>query len=178
VRPAASRLSPPSPLLLEWLPRLEGPVLDLACGRGRHARAVVEAGLSALGIDRNLESLRALAGATPDAPLLAVAADLEGGAGIPVREGAFGTVLVFRYLHRPLCAEIAARLRPGGRLLYETFTSAQRTLGHGPRRAAHLLEPNELPLLFPGLVIERFEEVLIGGPQPEALARLVARRPG
>ncbi len=150
-------------------------MLDLACGRGRNARAVAAAGLPVIGLDRNLESLSALRDALPDVP--AVRADLEGGAAIPFRPEAFGAVLVFRYLHRPLCAAIAGLLRPGGRLVYETFTVAQRELGHGPRRDAFLLQPGELPLLFPMLEIEHFEEVRTEGPRPEALARLVARRP-
>ena len=89
-----------------------------------------------------------------------------------------GALLVFRYLHRPLCAALAASLRPGGLLLYETFTTAQRELGYGPRNPAFLLEPGELPRLFPELEILETWEGLSPGPTPSALARLLARRPG
>lgn len=165
----------PSPWLLEWLPRLEGPVLDLACGRGRNARAVWAAGLPLLGIDRDPDALRELVAAAPG--VLAVRADLEARDVIPLRPGAFGAVLVFRYLHRPLLPAIEALLRPGGWLLYETFTVAQRALGRGPRSPAFLLEPGELRQSFPGLLVEGFEEGLSAGERPEALARLAARRP-
>ena len=36
---------------------------------------------------------------------------------------------------------------PGGVVLYETFTTAQRALGTGPTSPDHLLEPGELQAL-------------------------------
>lgn len=174
-------LAPPSPFLLEAWPALgaEGPVLDLACGRGRHARALVTLGEGVVAVDRDVDALRELRGAVaPGAPLLAVRADLERGHALPAADAAFGRVVVFRYLHRPLAPEIERVLRPGGWLVYETFTREQARLAHGPSRPEFLLANGELPELFPGLRVERFEEVLTPGPRPEALARLVARKPG
>jgi tellurite methyltransferase len=170
----------PSPFLLEMWPDLagDGPVLDLACGRGRNARALLARGEAVVGIDRDAAALRELrAAAGPDARFLAVRADLEQGHAIPAADAAFGRLIVFRYLHRPLAAEIERVLRPGGVLVYETFTRDQAERGHGPHRPEFLLEPGELPVLFPGLRLERFEEVLTAGARPEALARLVARKP-
>jgi hypothetical protein len=106
----------------------------------------------------------------------AVRADLEGPPALPVRIAAWGAVLVFRYLHRPLAPALAALLRPGGLLLYETFTRDQRELGHGPRNPAFLLERDELRGLFPELEIVGYEEGRFGEERPEALARLAARR--
>jgi SAM-dependent methyltransferase len=157
---------------------VEGPVLDLACGRGRNARAVLEAGAPLVALDRDRDRLRILrASVRPGQRALAVQADLETGHGIPTSDAAFGVVLVFRYLHRPLAREIERVLRPGGWLVYETFTRRQRELGHGPRRDAFLLEPGELPQLFPGLRCERFEEIVTPGERPAAVARLLARKP-
>lgn len=170
-------MTAPSPWLEAWLPRLEGPVLDLACGRGRHARAVAAAGHRVMAIDRDAEALAELRRALPGDRALVVQADLEGDADPPLRPGAFGAVLVFRYLHRPLCPAIAALLRPGGLLLYETFTTDQRRFGRGPRRAEFLLRPGELPTLFRTLRLESFEESITSGARPEAVARLAARAP-
>jgi SAM-dependent methyltransferase len=177
-------IGPPSPYLLSELPRLReaaalGPVLDLACGRGRNALAVAEAGLRVAGIDRDAMALAALRAAARErgAAVPAVRADLEAGLGIPVRPASCGGILVFRFLFRPLAPAIEAALAPGGILLYETFTVDQRSLGHGPGNPAFLLEPGELPALFAGLELLHFSEGICDGPRREALARLTARRP-
>jgi SAM-dependent methyltransferase len=174
----------PAPFFAEQLPTLRraaalGPVLDVACGRGRHALAAAEAGARVLGLDRNLEALRALAAAARlhDLPVLPVQVDLETGDGLPVGPGSCGAVLVFRYLHRPLAQALQAVLRPGGLLLYETFTRDQRDLGHGPRNADFLLDPGELAGLFPRLRTVHYWEGVSAGPPAAALARLAARRP-
>jgi len=167
-----------------WAARLrdvaeQGLILDLASGRGRHARAMASGGLGVVAVDRNRESLGELArAATRDGtPIACVRADLENRFEPPFRPESFGAILVFRYLHRPLMPWIEGALRPGGLLLYETFTTQQRSLGWGPRRAEFLLEPGELPRLFPELEIDAYEE----GPSQDAksphTARLVAHRP-
>ncbi len=167
------------------LPRLKqvaalGPVLDLACGSGRNALALAAAGLRTVGIDRDRAPLLALREAARGRGLAvaALVADLETARGIPLASGSCGAVLVFRYLHRPLAAEIERVLHPGGLLLYETFTLRQRELAQHPRNPAFLLEPGELPRLFPGLAVLRAEEALVSAPEPAAVARLVARKPG
>ncbi len=176
--------APPSP----WFVRHQvlvaaaarvGPVLDVACGSGRHTLTSAGLGARAVGLDRDPLVLSALwreAGARGLRGVLAVRAELEGPHPLPVRRGACGAVLVFRYLSRPLARALAGLLRPGGLLLYETFTRDQRELGHGPRNPAFLLEPGELRDLFPELEIVAYEEGRFGE-RPEALARLAARRP-
>lgn len=157
-----------------------GPVLDLACGRGRHALALGRAGRVAIGLDRDRARLAELAraaraGHLPVHPLLA---DVEASGAIPLASASCGAVLVFRYLHRPLASEIVRVLRPGGLLLYETFTRRHREIAEQPRNPAFLLEPGELPKLFAALETLRAEEAVVEAPAPEAVARLVARKAG
>lgn len=154
-----------------------GPIVDLACGRGRNALALSREGIDCLGLDRNRSSLRELAAAARPGRVEAVCCDLESGHGIPVRPGSCGAILVFRFLFRPLAAAIQDALAPGGLLLYETFTREQPAHGWGPSRPAFLLEAGELPRLFPGLEIVQHDEAPVTVPRPEASARLVARRP-
>ena len=152
-----------------------GPVLDLACGHGRHSLAAARLGLPVLAMDRNEEALRALQRIAP--PLVqCVRTDLEGEAILPVAPSSCGAILVFRFLFRPLAPAIVQALRPGGLLLYETFTSHQRDLWQGPRNPEFFLDPNELPQLFGALELIDYEEVVSAGPRPAALARLAARR--
>ncbi len=168
---------PPASLLREELPRLARcargrPVLDLACGPGRNALPAAAAGLRVVALDRDRAALDALG----RAPLARVRSDVEAGHGLPFRSAVFGGVLVFRFLFRPLASEIARVLAPGGLLIYETFTTAQRQLAGGPRNPAFLLAPGELASLFPTLTQRRFEEGVFADPHPLALARLVAEK--
>lgn len=157
----------------------QGPVIDLACGRGRHALYLAKSGIPVLGLDRNGDHLRELEVsarglATKPTP---VRCDLETGQGIPVRSGTCGVILVFRFLFRPLASAIEDALRPGGILLYETFTLAERESGRGPRRKEFFLEPDELPALFPGLDVISYREGPDAGTPPTFTAQLLARKP-
>jgi len=176
-------LSTPSAFFLAERGRLaeaaaRGPIIDLACGRGRHALAAAELGARVLGLDRNpalLHELQAEA-RRRRLPLLPVRTDLETARGIPVRSGSCGAILVFRFLFRPLASAICEALAPGGLLLYETFTIRQRDLGQKPSNPAFLLREGELKDAFGALRVLSYWEGLGEGPQPEALARLAARK--
>ena len=176
-------MSDASPHVLEHLAQLRegaalGPVVDLACGRGRNALAIAEHGIPVLGVDRSAELLAELCVAARSRQLevRAACADLESAPALPLAAGRCGAIVVCRYLHRPLAPALAALLAPGGWLLYETFTIHQRKLGYGPENPAFLLEPGELPALFPSLAIAHCWEGLTDEPRPAAVARLAARR--
>ncbi|MDX1650688.1 MAG: methyltransferase domain-containing protein, partial [Myxococcota bacterium] len=81
---AAAEPDAPSPWLLRHADRLReaaraGPVLDVACGRGRHVAAVLALGARVMAVDRDREALAAARRAAAAAPsrLLAVRADVE-----------------------------------------------------------------------------------------------------
>ena len=176
--------SPPSSFFVEHVRPLteaarHGPILDLACGRGRHSIAAAEAGKRVIGIDRNRDSLAHLQSfaRSRNLALECVRADIEEPAEIPLKPNSCGAILVFRFLYRPLAPKIEAALVPGGLLLYETFTLAQLEFGSGPRNPAHLLDTGELPTLFSGLRVASFHEDVVGSERPNALAHLVAYKP-
>ena len=155
-----------------------GPTLDLACGRGRHSLAAVALGLRTVAVDRNPESLAELKSlANGPGALETRALDLEGHEAPELGAESFGAVLVFRYLHRPLFPWIETLIAPGGILLYETFTTAQRPLGWGPSRDDFLFQPGELASAFPALETQEYEEGLSKDPRPAQTARLFARKP-
>jgi len=157
-----------------------GPLIDLACGRGRNAIAAAELGMRTLALDRNPSFLRELGAIATERGLCVerLRADLETPHGISLRPASCAVALVFRFLYRPLCRHIEALLQPGGWLLYETFTKAQAELPNGPNNPAFLLSSGELPELFPGLEVHLFEEHSSSGERPEATAKLLARKPG
>lgn len=172
----ACRPDPPSPFIEEWTRRFPAAAgaraLDLAMGRGRHARLLAQAGFRTFGVDIAPDvvggAVRALA--EEGHPIIGWCADLTKTA-LPA--GFFDAIVVVRYLQRDLMGSLADALRPGGMLLYETFTTAQLGRGRGPTSPDHLLEPDELRTAFPSLDVIFYDEPL----QPDAIARLAARRP-
>jgi SAM-dependent methyltransferase len=154
-------LAPPSPWLVEnadLLPRA-GRVLDVACGRGRHALWLAEAGFDVTAIDRSIEAidhLRAIARRRGVSITLDVV-DLETDPPPSLGAGAYDAILGFNYLHRPLMPVLKDALAPGGIIIYETFTKKQAERGH-PRNPAFLLDHGELPHLLAPLTIVRSRE--------------------
>src|SRR5262245_35807120 len=87
-----------------------GPVLDLACGSGRHSLVFLAAGHAVTAVDRDLSGMVALI----DRPgLTMLEADLETGEPWPFSAGRFAGVVVTNYLHRPILANIVAAVAPG-----------------------------------------------------------------
>lgn len=147
--------------------------LDVACGRGRHARWLARAGYRVDAVDRDAGTLAALrrqvdvAGESVTTRLL----DLEQ-PGVTLGAAVYDLVVVFRYLHRPLFPAIREALRPGGVLVYETFTTAQARHGR-PTNPAFLLKPGELLRLVAPMTVLRQH----GCDDADAvLAGVVARR--
>ncbi len=152
------------------------PVFDLACGDGHNGIFLASKGFSVVLADQSEDALsqarlNALAaGVSPEFWRV----DLEGEGINPLNGRTFSAVLVFRYLYRPLIPCIVKSLRPGGILIYETFTTEQARFGK-PRNPDHLLRPGELLSWFQGWkVLYTFEGV--AGVPPKALARLVCRK--
>jgi SAM-dependent methyltransferase len=159
---------------MEWIGRLarrDARALDVAMGRGRHALPLARLGFRTFGVDANVEVTRQTVRAARDAgaPILAWCADLTS---YPLPVASFDLVLVTRYLQRDLFPAIRDAVKPGGVVLYETFTVHQRALGTGPTSPDHLLRAGELRGYFEDFEIVFYEEVT----SPEAVARLVARR--
>ena len=167
----------PSALLERWLPRLTpGRALDVACGAGRHALPLAEHGWRVVGVDISPVGLRIAQAAARERQLQLdlVALDMERW---PLPSAHFDLICVFRYLDRSLFPRLVEALRPGGTLIYETFTVAQRGLEGGPRSDALLLQPGELPRLFASLEpLQYTEGVVEEDGRPRALAGFVGRR--
>jgi SAM-dependent methyltransferase len=154
------------------LPR-RGAALDVACGSGRHALWLAARGLDVRAVDRDEAAVRALiqAAAERELPLDAQVVDLERD-GVSLGDAAFDLVVVFNYLHRPLFPALLAALRPGGVLVYETFTREQARHGR-PTNPDYLLKPGELRRLIAPLSVLAGREGEDGG---RWVASVIARR--
>ncbi|MFO1397272.1 MAG: class I SAM-dependent methyltransferase [Burkholderiales bacterium] len=149
-------------------------VLDLAAGRGRHARFFAARGAQVLAVDRDADALQALAGI---AGVTTRVLDLEGAAW-PLAGERFDAIVVTNYLHRPHFAHLRAALEDDGALLYETFAMGNEVYGR-PANPDHLLCEGEL-LTLAGLppapmTVVAFEQGLVANAtRPAVVQRLAA----
>jgi tellurite methyltransferase len=161
---SCGRLLPPS-----------GAALDLAAGRGRNALWLAEQGLRVTAVDRDAGALDALSreAAARGLAVSVEARDLEAhDATLP--DGAFDVIVVCRFLHRPLFPAIRRALRPGGLLVYETFT-VERARIRKPTNPDFLLRRNELLHRFLDWRVHCYVEAVPGG--HETVAAIAARKP-
>jgi tellurite methyltransferase len=162
--------------LLESLPTSQ-PVLDLACGNGRNGLLLAKKGLPVVFADRSIQALDDIKRRLENLNLPGRTwhVDLEQKNINPFEGQSYSAIIGFRYLHRPLFPALLSAVMPGGIVIYETFTTANRKYGR-PDNPDFLLKPGELKTLFQGWeILFHFEGDL---PDPERnVAQIVARKP-
>ena len=157
----------PSEWVVRWAHLVErGPVLDVACGGGRHSRLFAARGLNVVAVDREAQSI---------AGVEFVRADLEDGSPWPFNGRRFAAIVVTNYLHRPLFPLLRESLEENGIVIYETFMAGNERFGK-PSNPAFLLRPGELLEAFHGLTPVAFEQGVVGKPKSAVIQRLCARR--
>jgi SAM-dependent methyltransferase len=162
----------PSAWVVRWAGCIPegGRVLDVACGKGRHARYLAGLGYSVEAVDRDPPA------ELEEVPGVSVrAADLEMGYW-PYSGERFAGVVVTNYLYRPLLAPILDCLGFGGVLIYETFAAGNERYGR-PSNPAYLLQPGELlEVARQHLRVIAYEDVIVAEPKPAAMQRVCAVR--
>lgn len=165
------------PVLIEkaHLLPVDGVALDLACGLGGNALMLARRRFRVYAWDASAEAIARLAAAAEGLPVVTEVRDVL--VRPPLPDG-FDVICVGNFLERGLCAALAAALRPGGLLYYETWT-AEGDAEHGPRNPAFRLAVNELLQLFAGLTVRFYrEDGPVGDPALglRQRAQLVAQR--
>ena len=177
---------PPAQFLAQQLHRLpKGQILDVASGSGRHALFLASLGYQIDAVDRDEQALARLLTHAQTRHLTDISSrvlDLEPPSPQELHLGheAYDAILVFFYLHRPLFPSLIEALKPGGVLLYETFTVDNHVQRQHPKRREFCLAHNELLRLTSGLRILHYDEGLHEGTsQSESVytAQLVAQKP-
>lgn len=164
----------PAPFLRDNVGRLpKGRALDIAMGEGRNAVFLAKKGFLAEGVDIStvgLRKARRLA-AENGVKITAVAADLNK---YKITPGRYQVILNFYYLQRSLIPQIKAGLAPGGVVVFEAHTAAQRD-NPGARGwdKEFLLEPGELKKAFAEFEILHYTETNDG---TNAVASLIAKK--
>ena len=149
-----------------------GGALDIAGGMGRHALYLAERGwrvtlvdISGIGVEqaRRTAEQRSLS-------LTAVQIDVTE---MRLEKQAFDLIIVFNFLERSLLPHISDAVKPGGLLIYKTYTVEQLKLGTGgPSDPARLWQPGELRMAFPDFEVLHYRESIA----EKAIAELVARK--
>jgi tellurite methyltransferase len=181
----------PAGIVRELLPLLPmGPALDLACGTGRHTLLLAARHQHVTAVDWSATALEMLeakaramrasvrrihslepAGRSSRGGIDLVQANLEK---LAIPERSYDLILCIRYLQRSLFALICRALRPGGMLLFETYTQTQLQFAGGPRDPDHLLGAGELRRAFPGLRVLFYRELCAD----QGIASLAAQQRG
>jgi SAM-dependent methyltransferase len=167
----------PTPLLADWLDRLpRGRALDVACGAGRNSLFLAEHGYAVDGIDISSVALgRARASALERGlEVNFIEMDLE--TQLPT-DRRYDLIVMVRYTHPVLVAELIELLHDGGYLLCEEHLRTTHNVV-GPTSPTYRMDPNELLGLAAGLRVLYYREGLVDDPdgRPAALAQLVGCR--
>ncbi len=136
-----------------------GYALDVAGGTGRHAIFLADKGwkvklidIAEAGIANARMKAARLSGeiefATEDVTKFRAQGPL------------YDIITVFFFLQREILPELIRALRPGGLMIYKTYTDAQSNFAGGPTNPAYLLKENELLHLFPGFHVLHYAELI------------------
>lgn len=175
---ATGAVAQPNEVLADYAHLLpaHGEALDLACGLGGNALYLARRGLRTWAWDLSPVAVEALTRAATGLPLLAEVRDVIAE---PPEPGRFDVVCVGSFLDRTLCPAIAAALKPGGLLYYQTW-SLDKVDNSGPGTSDFRLATNELLRLFPGLTVRLYRDEGSIGEVRQGLrnrAQLVAQQP-
>lgn len=147
----------PAPFLEEWLDRIPaGRALDVACGAGRNALRLAEAGFDVEAVDISQAALdmAAAEAARRGVRLSFRQADLDH---LELDAGAYHLITVIRYRNRDLWPRLVEALAPDGWLLVEHHMTTALDVD-GPSTADFRLDPQELLSACAGLRVVYYAE--------------------
>lgn len=145
--------------------------LDLACGSGRHVRALSRLGYRVTAADISRQALQIVARSQSLGPrpcLVQIDTDAW-----PFGAASFDLIVQIDFLDRRLFPSLRAAVKPGGSLLIDTFAGPASANVSGPRRSDFRLELGELRDRFADWQVVRYLEE----PSPHGRAATLVRRP-
>lgn len=154
--------------------RTAGTALDLAGGVGRHAIWLAQRSwrvklldISEVGVKHAEENAKHTGTA---ASISTEICDLNTTQDLGHEQ--YDLVIVFFFLQRELFPALSAAIKPGGFLIYKTYTTEQKTFAGGPSHPMFLLESNELLRAFSLMRVLHYHETI----EQKGVAELVARK--
>ncbi|HEY2360254.1 MAG TPA: methyltransferase domain-containing protein [Candidatus Angelobacter sp.] len=151
-----------------------GLALDVAGGVGRHSMWLAQRGwrvnlldVSEVGIKQAQENAQRTGTVSS---ITTEVRDLNSGQDLAREQ--YDLIIVFFFLQRELFPALISALKPGGLLIYKTYTTDQKSFAGGPGHPMFLLEPNELLNAFSSLRVLHYHETV----QKRGVAELVVRK--
>ena len=151
-----------------------GLALDVAGGVGRHAIWLAQRGwrvklmdISEVGVKQAEENAKQTGTASS---IAAEVRDLNSEQDLGCEQ--YDLVVVFFYLQRELFPALISAIKPGGFLLYKTYTRDQQHFSSEPHNPTFLLKPNELLHAFQSLRVLQYHETV----RDKSVAELVAQK--
>lgn len=151
-----------------------GLALDVAGGVGRHSIWLAQRGwrvrlvdISEIGIQQAQENAKDAGTASS---ISVEVCDLNAMQDLGREQ--YDLVVVFFFLQRELFPALAAAVKPGGFLIYKTYTTEQKKFAGGPSHPMFLLQSNELLRAFSSLRVLHYHETI----REKGVAELVARK--
>lgn len=170
--------APPDQFLLDAFDRYIEPIfpnkghaLDVAGGTGRHAIFLAAKGWNVLLTDiaeQGIENARINADTLAGHMEFAV----EDLARFRARGRQFDLILAFFFLQRDIFPELVKALKPGGLLIYKSYTRYQTNFKGGPTNPDFLFAENELLNAFRDMRILHYAELI----RDCGMAELVAQK--
>jgi 2-polyprenyl-3-methyl-5-hydroxy-6-metoxy-1,4-benzoquinol methylase len=152
-------------------------VLDLACGKGRHAIGAASKGCYVTAVDHDPARFKEAQeyGASKNLKIEWVSADL---ATWEIEPKQWDMVMIFNYLDRNRIPDFKEAVKPDRYFMFETFLVSQKEQGWGPTSDEHLLQPGEmLELVAPyDLILAREVIEMVDGHPMSAASAFVQRR--
>ena len=156
-----------------WPAIPKGRVVDIAMGTGRDLSFLSKKGFDVYGIEKSAEAINIARS------VLGEKAGLTRGNAehLPLRHESVEGVLVFYFLLRSIMGDIAAILKRGGVVIYQTFLKRQNGIDRW-RNPEYLLDDGELISFFLGGFDLLFyeETVSLEHGKKRAVAKLVGRK--
>ena len=168
----------PVTFLQEWLPKFRvGRALDVACGAGRNAVLLAQAGYEVDAIDISSEGLKL---ARQSAEKLAVCVNwIEQDLDQPyLFDTGYDLIVVMWYVNLGLISRLCDCLAPGGCLLCEEHLRTDEEV-IGPANPDFRVAPGELRGVVSGMDVLLYEESIQTDAEGEkvASARMIVRKP-
>lgn len=171
------RKTNPMTFLEKWLPKVPtGRALDVACGAGRHAILMANAGFHVDAIDISIEGLNL---AEERAQLESLDINwIEHDLDQPYKfEQNYNLIVVLWYVNLPLITRLCSCLAPGGYLICEEHLVSKAEV-IGPENPNFRVAEGALKKAVTGLSIEHYQEAVQSNRSGDhiASAQIVARR--